>query len=136
MKNLIALSMVVLLFAGCSTTQRVFSGGGGSGKPQAAAPRQIPDTVKDPFNNGLAAYANEQYVKAQENFENVVRIDSSIPEAHLDLALSLFQQGKTDQANRQVEEARRIFSRSTGMGGSRSGGSPSSSNQGKSNQNP
>lgn len=129
MKNAVMLLMAVLLLAGCSTTQKVFGGGGSS--PGAAAPREMPETVKDEFNKGLTAYRNEQYVNAQEHFENVTKINPNIPEAHLDLALTLYQQGKTDQADKHFDEARRLYSKEFGMGGSR-GTAPSGSNQGMS----
>ena len=129
MKKIIVLSMALMLLTACGTTSNIF---GGKSEPRAAAPAQLPETAKDEFNKGLSAYEKEQFVKAEEHFRNVVRIDPNIPEAHLNLALALYQQGKSDQANKEFQTAQNILSRSSGMGGGRLGTAPRSSNQGMS----
>ncbi|MBI3805115.1 MAG: tetratricopeptide repeat protein [Nitrospirae bacterium] len=133
MKNIVVVvSMISLLVAGCSSTQKML---GGSSSPEAAAPKQLPETVKNEFSEGLKAYKSEQYVNAQQHFENVTRIDPSIPEAHLNLALTLYQQGKTTQADKELEQARNLYSREFGMGGRR-GTTPSGSDQGMNRSTP
>lgn len=112
MKRLVSLSMVLLLFAGCASMQGAFGGA----QPQAAAPKQMPDVVQDEFRKGLAAYQNEQYVNAEEHFQNVIRLNPYIPEAQINLALALYQQGKTAHAEKHFEEARRLYKDEIGMG--------------------
>ncbi len=127
MKKVIVLSMAMALmfFTGCSSTSHMFGGG----KPSVAVPKQLPETVKDEFKKGIEAYEKEQYVNAEEHFRNVTKVDPNIPEAHMDLALSLYKQGKSDQADKEFQTAQRILSRSSGMGGSRSGTAPGGTDQ-------
>lgn len=118
MKNVIVLSIALLLLAGCGTVREVFNGGGAS--PQAAAPGQLPETVQDEFNKGVDAYNEEKYVNAQQHFQNVTKINPNIPEAHLNLALSLYRQGKTEEADRHFDQAKQLLSKE-GMGGAGAG---------------
>jgi Flp pilus assembly protein TadD len=126
MKNVIVLSIALLLLTGCGATKRVFNGGGAS--PQAAAPGQLPETVRDEFDKGVDAYNEEKYVNAQQHFENVTKINPNIPEAHLNLALALYRQGKTEQADRHFDEAQKLLSKE-GMGGAGSGQQDTSGQQ-------
>ncbi|TAK07668.1 MAG: tetratricopeptide repeat protein [Candidatus Manganitrophaceae bacterium] len=129
MKNVIVLSIALVFLAGCGTTSHMF---GSSSEPRAAVPKQLPESVKDEFNKGVAAFEKEQYVNAQEHFQNVTRIDPNIPEAHLNLALSLYRQGKTDQADKEFQTAQRLLSKEFGMGGAGRGAAPRSDQQGMS----
>ncbi len=119
MKNVIALSIALMLLTGCGTAKKVFNGGGGS-EPQAATPGQLPETVQDEFTKGISAYQNEQYVNAQQHFQNVTKINPNIPEAHLNLALALYRQGKTEEADRHFDQAQRLLAQE-GMGGAGGG---------------
>lgn len=126
MKNLIVLSVALMFFAGCGAAKGVFNGGGAS--PKAAAPGHLPETVQDEFNKGVSAYNDEKYVNAQQHFQNVTKINPNIPEAHLNLALSLYRQGKTEQADRHFDEAKKLLSKE-GMGGAGSGQQDTSGQQ-------
>lgn len=117
MKKVIVLSMALMFLTACQTTGGMFSGGS---EPRAAAPKQLPESVKDEFNKGVSAYEKEQYVNAEEHFRNVTRIEPNIPEAHINLALALYKQGKSDQADKEFQAAQRMLSRSSGLGGGRS----------------
>lgn len=110
MKNVMVLSVMVILLVGCGANGGggMFSRSGGS-QPTAAKPAELPETVRDEFNTGVEAYQNKQYVDAQKHFENVARIDPGLPEAHLNLALALYQQGKNDQAKQHYDEAGKLF---------------------------
>lgn len=115
MKKVIVLSMaLMLLTTACGTTGKIFNGGGG--QPQAASPGNLPETAQDEFNKGVDAYNNEQYVNAQQHFQNVTKINPNIPEAHLNLALALYRQGKTEEADRHFDRAKELLS-NEGMGG-------------------
>lgn len=115
MKKVIVLSMaLMLLTTACGTTSKMFNGGGG--EPQAAAPGNLPETAQDEFNKGIDAYNEEKYVNAQQHFQNVTKINPNIPEAHLNLALSLYRQGKTEEADRHFDKAKELLSKE-GMGG-------------------
>lgn len=118
MKKVIVFSVALMLLTGCAATKRVFHGGS---EPQAAAPGQLPETVRDEFNKGVEAYNEEKYVNAQQHFQNVTRVNPNIPEAHLDLALSLYRQGKIDEAGRHFDQAKQLLSKE-GMGGAGAGG--------------
>ncbi|MBI3803449.1 MAG: hypothetical protein HY282_06770 [Nitrospirae bacterium] len=133
MKNAVVFLTVLLTFAGCASTHNMFGGGS---KPQVASPKEMPETAKDEFNKGMTAYENEQYVSAEQHFENVVRIDNTIPEAHLNLALSLYQQSKTDQANKHFDEAKRLYSDEIGRGSRARGVRPMPSDSGTSPSDP
>lgn len=122
MKNVIVLSIALMLLTGCGTTGGVFNGGGA---PKAAAPRQLPETVQGEFNKGVDAYNEEKYVNAQQHFENVTKINPNIPEAHLNLALALYRQGKVEQANRHFDKAQQLLEKEFGMGGGGAGAAPS-----------
>ncbi|WP_168060078.1 tetratricopeptide repeat protein [Candidatus Manganitrophus noduliformans] len=116
MKKVIVLSIALMfLTTACGTTSKIFNGGGG--QPQAAAPGNLPETVQDEFNEGVDAYNEEKYVNAQQHFENVTKINPDIPEAHLNLALALYRQGKTQQANQHFEKAQQLLQKEFGMGG-------------------
>lgn len=132
MKKVIVLSIALMFLTACGTTSKMFGGGS---QPTAAAPKQLPETVKNEFDKGVKAYQNEQYVNAEEAFRNVIRIDPNIPEAHMDLALALYKQGKTDQGDKELQAAQRMLSRSSGLGGSRSGTAPHSSENSGTQQN-
>lgn len=127
MKNVAILSVMVMFMIGCSTTNGgggMFSGGGGSNL-SAASPGNLPQTVSTEFNQGVSAYQNRQFVDAQKHFENVIRINPDIPEAHLNLALALYQQGKVDQAKKHYDDSENLFAKNfqdgaTGRGGSSS----------------
>src|SRR3569832_2285437 len=98
MKNAVVLSLMVMLMVGCGANGgggSMFSSSGGS-QPTVAKPAELPETVRNEFEQGIQTYQNKQYVDAQKHFENVARIDPSLPEAHLNLALALYQQGKVD----------------------------------------
>ncbi|SRR5579884_639151 len=127
MKKVIVLSIALMFLTACGTTSKMFGGGS---QQTAAAPKQLPDTVKNEFDKGVKAYEKEQYVNAEEHFRNVIRLDPNIPEAHMDLALSLYKQGKTDQGDRELQAAQRMLSKSSGLGGGRSGAAPHSSDSG------
>lgn len=114
MKKVIVLSIALMFLTACGTAGRVFNGGGAS--PQAASPGQLPETVQEEFNRGVSAYQNEQYVNAQQHFQNVTRINPNIPEAHLNLALALYRQGKTQEGDRHFDQAKRLLAQE-GMGG-------------------
>jgi Tfp pilus assembly protein PilF len=123
MKNTVVLSLMVMLLVGCGGGNGggMFSRSGGS-QQTAAKPAELPETVRDEFNKGVEAYQNRQYVDAQKSFENVARIDPGLPEAHLNLALALYQQGKNDQARQHYDEAGKLFAqafeiRSRSIGG-------------------
>lgn len=119
MKKVIVLSMALMLLTACGTAKKVFNGGGS--EQQAATPGQLPETVQDEFNKGIDAYQNEQYVNAQQHFANVTKINPNIPEAHLNLALALYRQGKTEEADRHFDQAQKLLSKE-GMGGTGAGG--------------
>ncbi len=107
MKNAVVLSVMVMLLVGCGA-----NGGGmfaGESQPTATRPTQLPETVRNEFDQGISAYQNKQYVDAQRHFENVARIDPGLPEAHLNLALALYQQGKLDQAKKHYDQAGQLF---------------------------
>lgn len=128
MKKAFVFSVMFGLLVGCGA----MNGGGGGGlfsggsEQAAAVPGQMPETVQDEFNQGVNAYQNKQYVDAQRHFENVARIEPSIPEAHLNLALALYQQGKIDQAQKHYDQAGQLFAknfeeRSRSIGGAEGG---------------
>lgn len=122
MKNAVVLSLMVMLMVGCGANGGgMFSSSGGS-QPTVVKPTELPETVRNEFEQGIQTYQNKQYVDAQKHFENVARIDPSLPEAHLNLALALYQQGKVDQAKKHYDQAGQLFaqafeSRSQSIGG-------------------
>ncbi|HLG23268.1 MAG TPA: tetratricopeptide repeat protein [Candidatus Manganitrophaceae bacterium] len=108
MKKIAVLFVVSTLLVGCQATQRVFSS---RGEATPAEPKNITEAAQEEFNEGVKAYRNEQYVNAQKHFENVTKIEPDLPEAHLNLALSLYQQGKTDQAKKHYDDAGNLFAK-------------------------
>lgn len=110
MKNAVVLSLMVMLMVGCGANGGggMFSSSGGS-QPTVAKPTELPETVRNEFEQGIQTYQNKQYVDAQKHFENVARIDPGLPEAHLNLALALYQQGKVDQAKKHYDQAGQLF---------------------------
>lgn len=109
MKNAVVLSVMVMLLVGCGGNGGGMFAGGGESQPTATKPTQLPETVRNEFDRGISAYQNKQYVDAQRHFENVARIDPGLPEAHLNLALALYQQGKIDQAKKHYDQAGQLF---------------------------
>lgn len=126
MKEAWKVLVMVMFIAGCARTPM---GAVISNVPEPAAPKSIGSKdAQAEFNKGIKAYKSEQYTNAQEHFEKVTKIDPTIPEAHLDLALALYQQGKADQAKRHMDEAASLLEKQhSDMGSSGSAGSPGSS---------
>lgn len=115
MKKLGTFLAVLMFMAGCAraSSSRVFSTAPGPAAPEVIASKE----AKIEFDQGVKAYKAKEFPLAQEHFQNVTLIDPNIPEAYLDLALSLYQQGKVDEAKKQMTEASTLFEKQAeGMG--------------------
>lgn len=108
-----AIAFAILIFVtGCARTPvtRVFSSA-----PDPATPKSIASKdAQDEFDRGVKAYRGEQYTIAQQHFQNVTKIDPNMPEAHLDLALALYHQGKIDEAKKEFERASNLYEKQFG----------------------
>jgi Flp pilus assembly protein TadD len=57
------------------------------------------------FKNGVSALQSGRNADAEREFRNVVKLDASLPEAHLDLGLVLGREGKMTEAITSVRKA-------------------------------
>ncbi|HZV04323.1 MAG TPA: tetratricopeptide repeat protein [Gemmataceae bacterium] len=70
------------------------------------------------FNLGLVLELDEQFAEACERFGSVIAGDSHDAEAHHHLGTALSRLGKLEEAQRHLDEAARLRTRSTASGGS------------------
>lgn len=94
--------------------------------------------AKKEFKQGVKAFKGAKYDEAVTHFTAVTQAQPNLPEAHINLALALAEQGKADEAKKHFDEATSLIVASaagggagaqksaTSPGGGTSGGSSSS----------
>lgn len=94
--NIIALFIVTTAVSGCQLWQG----------PLLSAPSGTDDLAARHNKAGIQAYKQEQWNRATEQFEAAVKIAPSLAEAHYNLGMVLYRQGKDADATLHFITAR------------------------------
>jgi tetratricopeptide (TPR) repeat protein len=94
--NIIALFIVATAVSGCQLWQG----------PLLSAPSGTDDLAARHNKAGIQAYKQEQWNRATEQFEAAVKIAPSLAEAHYNLGMVLYRQGKDADAKLHFIKAR------------------------------
>lgn len=78
--------------------------------------------AKKEFKNGVKAFNKEKYDEAATHFTAAEQAEPNAPEVHINLALALAKQGKTEEAKKHFDQAASLLSGGGASGGSASGG--------------
>jgi len=140
-KRVMWMVVALTVLSGCAVGRDLF---GNKTALSPAEPKEV--SVADAqtaFENGVAAYRQEKYHEAVGHFENAIKIDPMLPEAHLDLGLALYHVGRVKEAKQQLDLAGDLLaqnytSSNPGLGGAaqsrdNSSSGPSNSNSDNSN---
>ena len=73
--------------------------------PLLSAPSSADDVAAHHNAAGIQAYKQEQWNRAKEQFEVAVKIAPSLAEAHYNLGMVLYRQGKDAEANPHFRKA-------------------------------
>lgn len=73
--------------------------------------------AKKEFKEGVKAFKKAKYDEAAMHFAAAAQADPNLPEAHINLALALAEQGKADEAKKHFEEATMLIAGASSMSG-------------------
>lgn len=77
---------------------------------QPVEPKEITDLdAKTHFDAGVQAFMNDNFDQAAKHFLAAEAADPTVPELHVDLAMALAAEGKTDTARKHFDEAANLI---------------------------
>lgn len=83
--------------------------------------------AKKEFKQGVKAFKKAKYDEAATHFAAAAQAEPTLPEAHINLALALAEQGKGDEAKKHFDEATSLITGNPSGGTQKSATSPSGS---------
>ncbi|MBI3802585.1 MAG: hypothetical protein HY282_02345 [Nitrospirae bacterium] len=115
MKKLIGLFAALLLMLGAAPAF--------ANHIQPVAPEEITNTdVKNHFDAGVTALMNDHLGEAAKQFQMAEEADPTLPEVHINLAMTLAAEGKKEAANRHFNEATNLLAKAGSSNGAQSQG--------------
>jgi hypothetical protein len=83
--------------------------------------------AKKEFKQGVKAFKKAKYDEAATHFAAAAQAEPTLPEAHINLALALAEQGKADEAKKHFDEATTLITGSASSTAQKGGGATSPS---------